>query len=144
MKGRGTEKHPTTISRISCPASSCRCWEWPRLWAVWWGGPVRWWAFGTGTMQMQRWGQTYTKNLHRRPWGSLEDERILPYWMDFCARITLSSQKAEEPEDPVKHLVVPVVHGGFSNVSYLVGHGTSLDYKLDQRRSLLIARAPGM
>lgn len=27
---------------------------------------------------------------------------------------------------------------------YLAGHGTSLEYKLDQRRSLLIARAPGM
>lgn len=36
------------------------------------------------------------KNLHRRPWGSL-GEHALPYWMDLCARITLSSQKGQEP-----------------------------------------------
>lgn len=117
MKGWRTEKHPTTTARIPCPASSNRCWEWPGLGAGGWGGPVLWWAFGTGRMQMERWRQTYTKNLHRRPCGSLEDEHILAYWMDLCARISLSSQKRQEPEHPVKHLVISRVHGGLSNVS---------------------------
>lgn len=33
---------------------------------------------------------------------------------------------------------------GIFQHKYLAGHGTSLEYKPDQRRSLLIARAPGM
>lgn len=64
---------------------------------------------------MQSCGQTCIRNLPRKPEGSLEDEHILSYCESLWKDHPLIS--GQEPKDLVEHLLVSMIHRGFSSAN---------------------------